>query len=143
MEVTEFLGRETIELTTDQSDGTSIIRLFLVNGLHFNIQYSAPNEAAFSTFLDEVNHSLETLEPLNQPRTSNDGTQRAAQQAIAREVRLAELYADLIDIDEARRTLTEALSKYPDNKQIQDAIRDLNEFSPDKRRSSGKETREG
>jgi len=57
------------------------------------------------------------------------GTQKKArEQHIANRVRLAELYADFMNRDEARQILLDAMNRFPDSKLIQDTMEDLRRF---------------
>jgi hypothetical protein len=131
--MSEFLGRETVEVMIDYADGAQgVLRLFIANGLLFSIQFYAPDKETFNTFLDEVNHSLETIELLDRRTTTQrEELVKETQQQIARNVRVAEFYADMIDVDEARNILSRLSVEHPDNKQIRRAIEDLDRFSSD------------
>lgn len=135
MEITEFAGRETIEITvTAKNSEVILIRLFLTNGLHFNITYGAPNKATFDAHLGEVDRSLETIEPLHGIMVDyGKKLERTSQQEIASEIRLAELSADMYDINKANRIITDLLRKYPNNKDVLKMAEDLEKISKNKK----------
>lgn len=133
MEVVEFAGQETIEIMVVTKDfEVSLVRLFIANGLHFNITYYAPNKATFDASLDDVNHALETIETLNKSAVDfGKKLERISQQEIAGELRLAELSADFIGIDKANKIIAELLRKCPDNKDAQKMAKDLKKITSD------------
>jgi hypothetical protein len=131
MEITESAGRQTIATMVFPPNGEVILnKLFVAEGLHFNITFSAPNKATFDAHLGEVDRSLESLEPLH-GGTEDFGKklERMAQQEIARELRLAELAADVYDIDKAKRIIADLSRKYPANKDVQKMAKDLEKIS--------------
>jgi hypothetical protein len=135
MEITKFAGRETIEITIAAKNSEVIlIRLFRTNGLHFTITYGAPNKVTFSTHLGEVDRSLETIEPLHGITDDYDKKlERMSQQEIARDLRLAELSADVYDINKANKIIADLLRKYPNNKDVQKMADALEKLSKNKK----------
>jgi hypothetical protein len=135
MEITKFTERETIEITiTAKNSEVILIRLFRTNGLHFTITYGAPNKMNFSTHLGEVNRSLETIEPLHGITDDYEKKlESMSQQEIARGLRLAELSADVLDINKANRIIADLLRKYPNNKDVLKMADDLEKLSKNKK----------
>ena len=121
---TEFLGMQCSEISAQMPNnaGTTILRKFLVSGLHFNIQYSAPTQDLFKKYLDDSIESLETLVIL---KNQNNNPQRVKNQQIANYVRLAKLTAEIFSVTEAKDILKEALKIFPESKEIHDAIKEL------------------
>lgn len=127
IEESEFLGMKCSEIMAEYPKGSGIskLRTFLTSGLLFNIQYSAPTRAMFDEYADQVMRSLGTIQILE----VNKGTQKKAiEQHIANRVRLAELYADFINRNEARQILLDEMNRFPDNQLIQDTMEDLRRF---------------
>jgi len=135
MEITELAGRETVAITvTSKNAEVILIRIFLADELRFNITYGAPNKATFDAYLDEVDHALATIEPLNKSAVDlGKMLERMSQQEIARELRLAELAADIYDLNKANRIIAELSRKYPDNKDVQKMAKDLEKISKGRR----------
>ena len=84
--------------------GTSALWLFVIEGLHFNIQYWAPTERSFRADRTVVKRSLETIEVFG----SSGHTASAAEEKLAGRLRYARLAAAEIDVMEALRALAEA-----------------------------------
>lgn len=135
MEITEIAGHKATAITVAGKNGEAILlRVFLVKGLHFNITYTAPNKATFDAHREEVDYALATIELL--PKSAADlGSmpERMSQQEIARELRLAELAADIMDLNKANRIVSELLMKYPNNKEVQKMAQDLEKIVKGKR----------
>ncbi len=131
MEVAEFVGRQTIITQVIAPNGEIVLnRLFQTGGLDFNITYSAPSRSAFDTYRSEADRSLESIEILHRPAaTLVDGRERIEQQEIAHQLRLAELSADVLDINKANGIVSGLLRKYPNNKEIQKMAEDLEKIS--------------
>jgi hypothetical protein len=131
--VAQLAGREMIETRVQSKDSEVILnRLFIADGLYFNISYSAPTLAMFEAFFDEVDRALETVETLHKPAVEDSQKlERVSRQEIAHKIRLAELAADIYDIEKARNIIAVLLSKYPDNKEVQKIAKDLEKISKD------------
>ena len=85
--------------------GTSVLWLFILGDLHFNIQYWAPAKASFDTHYAKVRRSLDTIEVVRKP-ASDPSIVR--EQRLAQRLRYARIVADQLSVEEARRTLQEA-----------------------------------
>jgi hypothetical protein len=84
--------------------GVSVLWLFVSDGLHFNIQYWAPTEAAFRAHRTAVVRSLESIEVFG----PSGSTVAAGEEKLAGRLRYARLAAAEIDVIEALRALAEA-----------------------------------
>jgi uncharacterized protein HemY len=81
-----------------------------------------------------VDRSLETIEPLQGITDDYENKlERMSQQEIARELRLAELSADVYDINKANKIIADLLRKYPNNKDVLKMADDLEKLSKNKK----------
>jgi hypothetical protein len=119
----KFLGQPcSVVRASFPSKIISEFHIFYLDGLHFNLQYSAPNQAQFDRHYAEAMRSLNTITTA----AHSVSPDRAQEQQIANKIRLAELMADQVSVDDARQVLAEAQLLYPHSKAIQDALDDLN-----------------
>jgi hypothetical protein len=102
---TSMLGAPCSEVRMSSPDrGTSVLWLFVVDGLHFNIQYWAPTDRSFRANRTVVKRSLETIEVLG----PSGHTASITEEKLAGRLRYARLAAAEIDVMEALRALAEA-----------------------------------
>lgn len=83
--------------------------IFVLGGLQFNIQYSAPAPSTFRAHYDAVRHALKTITVLNEWRRRAG---KLRDQRLAGRLRYARLAADTFGAVEARRTLIEARGEF-------------------------------
>jgi len=89
--------------------------LFLVQGIHFNAQFAAPNRELFDQHLPHAMEALGTIAPLPQSEAS---ATRAPAEELAWYKRYAFLLQKLGDRNNARALAKEGLAKFPSDAEL-------------------------
>jgi hypothetical protein len=97
----------------------SALWLFAKEGLHFNVQFSAPSPAAFKAHYDPVRRALETIVV---GRESGHGAGQVQAQRLAQQLRYARLAAETISVEEAQRALAAARLEFAADREAVAAI---------------------
>ncbi len=100
----------------------TMLRKFISGGLHFNIQYQAPNKTQFNKLRDKAMNSLDTITIL---KVSTGNKKKARDQQIANRIRLAELLVEQGAVKQAKQVLKEAQKEFPKSTLIQDTLKKL------------------
>ena len=126
VQMIEFQGLKCSEVLAQLPNdaGTTMLRKFIASGLHFNIQYSAPNKTLFDKYFEEAMRSLHSIAVTG---LSSGDPKKAEEQQIANRVRLAKLAAEVVSIEESRQILNEALKEFPDSSLIREALEELHD----------------
>jgi len=95
--------------------GISNLVLFLVQGIHFNAQFAAPNRELFDQHLPHAMEALGTIAPLPQSEAS---ATRAPAEELAWYKRYAFLLQKLGDRNNARALAKEGLAKFPSDAEL-------------------------
>lgn len=124
MTETEFMGAPSVEIHAEFPGGVGFttLRKFIVSGLHFNIQYSAPTRSLFEKHRSEALASIDTL-VVRKADTTN--TAKMRMQAVDHYLRNAQLTSQILGIEEALVILNEASQMFPDDKRIASAIEEM------------------
>jgi hypothetical protein len=120
----EFMGAKCVEISAEfpGGEGFTKLRKFMIAGLHFNIQFSAPTKELFDKHLDVAFGSLDTL-VVRKAQAADPEKVRAQQ--IAHYIRYAKLTADVVNVQEAIGILKEAAEKFPESKDVRNALAEL------------------
>jgi hypothetical protein len=129
VDVSEFLGVPATRTSADiPGTGSTLLWKFLIAGLHFNIQFAAPNEKELAKNLDEVTHSINSIVV---SRPSKIDLEKVRKQQAASIIRLADLAVELGDKDTAVAILKDGLKEFPDSAEIKSK---LAEYTGNKKR---------
>lgn len=117
----DFMGVKSTEISAELPGGQGFTRLrkFIAAGLHFNIQYSAPSKTLYDAHLKEAMESLDTIVLAKEHKPD---AEKAKAQEIAHYLRFGQLAAENASTDEALAILKEGAQKFPDSKELQDAV---------------------
>ncbi len=116
----EWLGVPATTISADiPGVGYTQLIKFLIAGLHFNIQYAAPNRDKFNKYLNDVTQSLNSI-VVNKP--SKLDSEKAKRQQTANIIRLAELANERGDKINACLILKDGLKEFPNSTEIKSKI---------------------
>jgi len=117
----DFMGVNSTEISAEFPGGQGFTKLrkFIAAGLHFNIQYSAPSKALYDKHLKEAMESLDTIVLA---RDHKPDSEKAKAQEIAHYLRFAQVTDEHVSTEEALAMLKQGARKFPDSKEIQEAL---------------------
>lgn len=118
----ELLGVPCSEIHMQSPAGQMIMWLFVLGGLHFNVEFAAPGPNLFNRHVGDVRRSLETITVL--AGLVGDG-ETARRESLANRLRYARLAAENISIYEAKQCLLEALTEFHGDEEATARIQEL------------------